>query len=467
MREHHTIIEPSPNPLPIEQAAAALRKALAGGFGTNDPAAPATLTQAVEPINPLTWLSGQEASPRILWMNRDRDFTMAGIGIADQISFEERGSNEESFRRLTEELDARGNGNRYFGGFHFDNSPAQDALWQGFPSCSFILPLVQLTLEQGRHALQCNLPAGSDRVRAALAAALAETLENLRPANEALPALPGMLDLDYSPGRESWMDNCSRALESFESGEMEKIMLARRATIRFDGAVDPMAFLLRYPYPQNATYRFYFEPEPGRAFFSFTPERLYRREGSRIMTEALAGTCAKELVGGGDLGASEALLASEKDIREHRFVMEMIRRQLEPVCSRVDMEEKVRVLQLNRLAHLYTRCSADLLAEHASDSTLLSRLHPTPAVGGVPKERAMRRITELEPFSRGWYAAPVGWISREASEFAVGIRSALVEGERAHLFSGAGLVKGSDPASEWTEVEQKIGDLLAITRQEA
>ncbi len=85
----------------------------------------------------------------------------------------------------------------------------------------------------------------------------------------------------------------------------------------------------------------------------------------------------------------------------------------------------------------------------------------------MPKAPAMLHIMELEPFSRGWYAAPVGWVSRDAAEFAVAIRSALVNGRFASLYSGAGLVKGSDPFAEWEEVDQKIGEMLAITRQEA
>ena len=186
-----------------------------------------------------------------------------------------------------------------------------------------------------------------------------------------------------------------------------------------------------------------------------------------LLTEALAGTCSKESINGDDQHASETLLNSEKDIREHNFVREMIYNELLKICSTIDMDDEIQVLQLHRLAHLYTRCSAKLKPEFENDSAVLNLLHPTPAVGGVPKPPAMQQIMELEPFSRGWYAAPVGWVSRDASEFCVAIRSALVNGRFAYLYSGAGLVKGSDPLSEWEEVEQKIGDILAITRQEA
>ena len=93
---------------------------------------------------------------------------------------------------------------------------------------------------------------------------------------------------------------------------------------------------------------------------------------------------------------------------------------------------------------------------------LLDRLHPTPAVGGYPTENALPEIARIEPFSRGWYAAPVGWIGAESTQFAVAIRSGLVQGKTMSLFSGAGIVRGSDPHEEWQEVENKIQDFLSV-----
>ena len=263
------------------------------------------------------------------------------------------------------------------------------------------------------------------------------------------------------------MELCQHALYTFEEGDMEKIMLARQTMLEFSHSFSPLLFLLRYPSAQNPIYKFYFEPAENHAFFSFTPERLYRRDGRMLLTEALAGTCSKETINGSDHQASEVLLNSEKDIREHNFVKEMISLELLKICTDIDMDKEVQVLQLNRLAHLYTRCRAQLKPEFEHDSAVLQLLHPTPAVGGVPKVPAMKHIMELEPFSRGWYAAPVGWVRGDAAEFAVAIRSALVNGRFASLYSGAGLVKGSNPLAEWEEVDQKIGEMLAITRQEA
>ncbi|ABB23220.1 isochorismate synthase [Pelodictyon luteolum] len=473
MSDHHIIITPTETPLPIAQAAEAIQTALQqhGRDGANPLHPPGTLMlfrQPLQPSDPAKWLAAQNIRPRIFWRNREQDYAAAGIGVADRITYSGREQNSSAFRILGESMAQKSRAARYFGGISFNNIEQQDHDWKNFPAFSFILPLLELSMENGACTLTCHILAGTpdetlariEDARTLIASLPSDAGDN----GERLPAVTGR---SCSPDREGWIRNCGKAIATFEDGSTEKIMLARKTTLEFASACNPMLFLLRHPYPQNSTYRFYFEPEEGCAFLSFTPERLYRRDGSRLLTEALAGTCSKEGADLTDEHASRALLGSEKDIREHRFVKDMIYNELLPACSQIEMEDEVQVLQLNRLAHLYTRCSAVLKPECTDDGEVLSILHPTPAVGGVPKEEAMRHIMELEPFSRGWYAAPVGWIMRDAAEFAVGIRSALVNGTTASLYSGAGLVRGSDPELEWDEVEQKIGDLLAITEDKA
>jgi menaquinone-specific isochorismate synthase len=427
-----------------------------------------TFRQPVQPTEIPEWLSQQTVYPKLFWMNREQDFSVAGIGIADTIAYEGAGDNSASFRQFGLAVAEKDPGARYFGGFHFNNMEQQEAIWQKFTSFSFVLPLVQLTFEKNTFTLTCHLFLECDDDLQSKISAITDILHLVVTSTDCSDLkLPELLNLSCNPDEKNWIEQCKKAIQSFETDGMEKIMLARQTILEFSKDFSPLVFLLNYPYPKNAIYRFYFEPAESHAFFSFSPERLYRREGNMLLTEALAGTCSKESINGDDHHASETLLNSEKDIREHNFVREMIYNELLKICSNIEMDGEVQVLQLQRLAHLYTLCSARLKPEFEHDSAVLNLLHPTPAVGGVPKAPAMEHIMELEPFSRGWYAAPVGWVSRDASEFCVAIRSALVNGRFAYLYSGAGLVKGSDPLSEWEEVEQKIGDILAITRQEA
>ncbi|NTW57245.1 MAG: isochorismate synthase [Chlorobiaceae bacterium] len=473
MSERYYTITPSEAPLPFEKAVASIKSALAryehdraekndDGTGTL-----IAFSQVIEAVDPGGWLANQHVFPRLFWMNREKDYTVAGIGTADSIQFEGDGDNASCFREFDLRFSGKNPKARYFGGFRFNSIEQQDPLWKEFPSCYLVLPLVQLGIENNTCVLTCHLYAEKGCIIADKIAELEKTLDLVSSdAGCDTLKLPDLLNISYNPDETGWSNTCRKALETFETGDMDKIALARQTVLEFAGSFPPFLFILRYPSQKSAIYNFYFEPSENHAFFSFSPERLYRRNGNLLLTEALAGTCSREKMDDSRPDASDVLLNSEKDRREHKFVKDMIYNELLEISSDIEMEEEVQVLQLNRLAHLYTRCSAKLKPEFGKDSAVLTTLHPTPAVGGVPREPALRHIMNLEPFSRGWYAAPAGWISRDAAEFSVAIRSALVIDNHAYLYSGAGLVKGSEPSLEWEEVDQKIGDLLAITRQD-
>lgn len=472
MTQLHNTISSGDRILSMEQALQFLKEAVKASFLQPEKGESAigplmkTFSVQVDMPDALAWLSRQELFPKLYWMNREKSEWIAGLGEADRIELTERGPNNQSFVLLERAMQEKHPEARYAGGFCFNNLQEQDSRWTGFSPYLFILPLIRIEGQDGQSSVVCSLWLKPEESRADAYEKLLAALSSVTPLSEPEEqAIPELTKISYSPDRAQWIKNCEQVLKCFKEGSMEKVMLARRTDLEFSGPVPAIRFLLNYPFPENSTYRFYFEPVEGHAFFSFTPERLYRRDGDQLLTEALAGTVTKETVKADDQMASVLLLNSEKDVREHRFVKDTIYRELQPVCSYIDMENKVEVLQLNRLAHLYTRCSARLKPECSNDSTVLRQLHPTPAVGGVPRKESMELILSIEPFCRGWYAAPVGWLSQGAAEFAVGIRSALVNEDKVYLFSGAGLVEGSDPSSEWEEVDQKIGDILAITQQ--
>jgi len=472
MTEPHNIMPAEESTATLPSAFSILREKVAEAHREPEPESRDRLpvfrsfSVSIDTQDGLAWLSRQQLFPRLYWMNREKSEWTAGIGEADRIELTGSGANDKSFMLLEEAMKGKHPGARYIGGFSFNNMQPQNSLWKGFSPSLFILPLISVTGSGADTSVNCTLCLNPGEERDAAYLRLLDALDSLD--TSFLPSegeLPELAKISYSPDREQWIMSCLEALRAFDSGEIEKVILARQTELEFTGTVPAVRFLLNYPFPESSTYRFYFEPIRGHAFFSFTPERLYRRDGDRLLTEALAGTVTKEAIKADDNTASELLLNSEKDVREHRFVKDTIYQELQPVCSEIDMEETVQVLQLSHLAHLYTRCRATLKPEFRNDSTVLKQLHPTPAVGGVPREASMRLIASLEPFCRGWYAAPVGWLSKDAAEVAVGIRSALVNESRVYVYSGAGLVRGSDPDSEWEEVDQKIGEILAITKQ--
>jgi menaquinone-specific isochorismate synthase len=274
------------------------------------------------------------------------------------------------------------------------------------------------------------------------------------------------------PARAEWDRMLRWALGAFEPGDpgpgqtLGKVVLARRARFLFEEAVDPIALLRRLEAATPRCYHALVAPGSGAAFLTATPERLLRLDGRELLTEAVAGTRPRAEADAADDLLRAELLDSEKDRREHAFVRDAIVGALTPLATEVEVDSEAAALTLARGRHLRTGIRATL-AKGVGVTDLLRALHPTPAVGGTPTAAALDAIDRLEPFDRGLYAGPIGWVGRdaegrEAADLAVGIRSGLVAGRSLSLYSGAGIVAGSDPASEWAEIEHKIGDFARV-----
>jgi menaquinone-specific isochorismate synthase len=201
-------------------------------------------------------------------------------------------------------------------------------------------------------------------------------------------------------------------------------------------------------------------------FLGATPERLVSLDDGRAKIDCLAGTIRLP----GDASEAEALadaiLHDSKELHEHEVVARAIREALAPVCESVEAPEKPLIKRTADVQHLHTPITATT-KPGIELFDLVERLHPTPAMGGYTRDAAVTKIGELETFDRGWYAAPVGWVDAAGNgDFAVAIRSALIEGNQARLYAGNGIVEGSDPAKEFEETELKLRAMLWALRQE-
>jgi isochorismate synthase len=271
--------------------------------------------------------------------------------------------------------------------------------------------------------------------------------------NEPVPAAgsPVAARIVQRPGeRERWTALVRRALEEIERGSLDKIVLARAIEVEAEAEIDPAALLraLESRYPGCRTFMVRGE---GGVFLGATPELLCRVEGGRVFAEAVAGSSRP--------GQGGALLASRKDLREHRWVVDHLLEALSGVAEDIQYPHEPRIRELANIAHLHTPIEARLLPGRGI-ADVAAALHPTPAVLGVPGPAARRFLAEHEHLDRGLYAGLVGWISPERSELAVALRCALVRGRRARLFVGAGVVAGSSPDAEWAETELKARALL-------
>ena len=412
------------------------------------------ITIAIENMDPLGWLARQLCNARFYWGSRDGGAASAGIGIAHEIV--SNGKNDGIIDSVTASIAKADAGIRYVGGMRFDRADGADATWTRFNDAHFVLPRFELNQNASETTFACNICADDK---------LSDLLGQLdQVVFDGLPdpgALPSPVTRKDTPAREAWTEMVQQAIRSLENGEMEKIVLARRVDLDFDVALDPVMLLLRLRHVTPQCYHFCFQPGSDGAFIGASPERLYFRHGRRIESEAIAGTRPRGTTPDVDAQLSEALLTSDKDLREHAYVRDMIQEALIPLCGDIAVDSRVSLLKLARRQHLYTGMSGHLSGA-VSDAMLCRELHPTPAVGGCPTDTAVQRIRDWEGFDRGWYAAPFGAIGRDVVELAVAIRSARVEEKRLSLFSGAGIVSGSTPDQEWDEIENKIVDFIKI-----
>jgi menaquinone-specific isochorismate synthase len=252
----------------------------------------------------------------------------------------------------------------------------------------------------------------------------------------------------------------ARALQWIESGEFKKIVLARAQEFTTDQPLHPLRMLngLRQRFPD--CYSFSYADGRGPSFIGASPERLVRVSKGAMETEALAGSIRRGATASEDAALAATLLRSEKDLREQREVLDDIVARLTPLGITPKFALQPHVRRLANVQHLDTPVQAALPeAVHVLD--LVAALHPTAAVGGSPRDAAVRRIRELEGFPRGLYAGALGWLNaRGGGEFFVGIRSAVVEGSSARVFAGAGIVSGSTPEKEFAETELKFKAML-------
>lgn len=444
----------------LQQAKVQLRKQIRSEIArqTIPPSAASTpsfrrIEIPIEPIDPLKWLVQQNHTEKTYWFDREEKFEMAGIGVTYVIAGETGFSYKEVFSRLAEALLHSPPRQRYFGGMVFDPAQPVEQEWSSFGWYRFILPRWEIVRREEETFLCANYPAGvmDDQIKI-MEAELEHLIYEEREESLSLPEICSRED--YPPLQE-WEHSLRKALNRISGGELQKVVLARKTVYSFQEQINPLSVLLPLKAEQPRTFRFAFRTADGATFLGATPERLYRRTGHRIESEALAGTRPRGSDAASDLRLEEELQGSGKDLEEHRWVSRIVEGNLRSACTSLEIPTKESVLKLPEVQHLYTLFRGQL-KEEIGDAELLALLHPTPAVGGHPRRDALQTISRLEPFSRGWYAAPVGWVSRDAAEFAVGIRSALFTGNRAAVYAGAGIVSGSDPQQEWLEIENKM-----------
>ncbi len=464
-------LDPSANPTP-EALRQFLEHCRAAAAGDGRPRL-VSITLEVEPLDPLAVLESIfEASELHFYAERPAQ-GWAVAGAEAVLTFTAQGPDRfAGGRRFMADVLARtiavGDAGAPFGGPHFLGGFSffgQVEAGEAFPAALLFVPRWQVARSADRTVAVANLVVEPDADLAALTAKVWHAHGKFRAfdysapdfADQGAAAPDAVAEVGDADG---FRRSVARAVAMIGERRFEKIVLARCRELAATEPLHPLRVLngLRQRFPD--CYAFSFSNGRGQSFIGASPERLLRVEQGRLLTEALAGSAPRGPTASQDATLGGALLRSEKDLREHQLVVDSIVRRLGELGVRPAAAARPALRRLANIQHLHTPLRAPV-PEGVRLLDLLERLHPTPAVGGSPRAAACAQIRALEGFARGLYAGPLGWIdARDNGEFFVGIRSALVDGARARVYAGNGIVAGSDPEREFAETESKFRALL-------
>ncbi|MBZ0106034.1 MAG: isochorismate synthase [Sulfuricella denitrificans] len=342
------------------------------------------------------------------------------------------------------------------GGFTFSGQPGNNAT---LPSARLRVPELLLRRQGETCALTFTFGVRPDETAIASAMArlrhLMTTLAHkFAPARTTKP----LQRLDDVQADHAWLARAAQAVRDIRSGRLDKVVLSRRVSFHSAEDFDPGRVMadLEQQYPSCTL--FATDTPDGGTFLGASPETLVRLQDGEVYCDALAGTAWGE--GRATSAADRKLLGDVKNGREHRLVVQAIAEALRPVCARLEVPDAPQIRHLGQLRHLWSSL-------HGRVKTgiglldLLQRVHPTPAVGGYPRQAALNWLAQHGEQREDWYTGAIGWLDAAGNgEFAVALRCARLQGRVAHLYAGAGIVAGSEPQRELAETEAKFAAML-------
>ncbi len=396
-----------------------------------------TLEETQEPVAAEDLLRRFSERATIYWAHPADDLELIGLGCAIRLEAERAEDLRDAAREAMQGANQQLSGPdwarpRWFGGLAFDRrKPTGD--WAGAPAATLLRPEV-LIVRRGDEAW----------------------MTRTRCDGTAQPMTPGGAPGSaHEEGRSDWTTRVAQALVAIGAGQLRKVVLARRVARQLNSSPVDLLHRLREAFPDCVT--FCLRLGADALFLGATPERLVRVADGRVNTAAVAGSAPRD-------AHPRQMLDSPKERAEHQLVVDEIADALAPHVDDLQQAQQPEILRLANVQHLITPFEGAVRpGRHVLD--LVDALHPTPAVGGVPRAAAQAYLTRHEPLERGYYAAPLGWCDDEGNgDFWVAIRSALIRGRTLWAYAGAGIVAGSQPSAELTETELKLDAILEVLR---
>ncbi len=345
----------------------------------------------------------------------------------------------------------------FYGGFAFAPGYERTGVWQKWPDGLWVWPRWQWVKEGGRVSLIVSHRVHADSNAEDMFRDLQADLQKMA-VDQLLPDSLSERSLrvaeNESTNAEAWKQAVKETVGDIKNKKYEKVVLARKIALHADQHLDTISALTKLKASNSINVSFYLD-YAGEVFVGSTPERLVETRNNQVAIDCLAGTAPRGQTDDEDDAIGNRLLANSKDLNEHQLVRTGILESVKGV-AKVSAPKTPMLRKLTYVQHLYTPIRGELAAGKTLFD-LVEKLHPTPAVSGLPNELAKQVILEREGMDRGFYAGPIGWMDRDGNgTFVVALRSGLLCGNQAVLFAGAGIVSDSDSEAEWQETEWKL-----------
>lgn len=405
-------------------------------------------------IDTLLWINQQKSDEKWFWRCPKSGDEYGGVGTADFIEIDDQCITEKSVAHITQKLTKCDDTSRYFGAIPFDDKLGH---WKNLQLNGFYLPLIQIKKTKEFAILSCHLLKSEDISTDTFLNQLNKKLNALKEAEGLGANTFSVKSRSDLPTQSEWSSLINQAQQKMKESKLTKLVLSRQTTFTCEKNINPSTlFKQMMPYSDDC-YGFMFQHKEG-SFLGLSPEMLYKKEVNQIETMALAGTRPRGLNEIQDRKLENDLLSSAKDNEEQGVVCKMLEKELKELCTTYRYTEK-KVLKLATVQHLCHKIKGTL-KESSTNSKILNRIHPTPAISGYPVKLSKEIIKKLESFNRGFYAGVVGYLSRENSEFSVAIRSAYIHENKCIAYTGAGILSQSKADYEWQELEVKLQPFL-------
>lgn len=433
----------------------------------------ACMTRKIETFDPLLFYrSAREryAGERFYWENNEHDLILIGVGIAlsikaekalDDVQIKDEWARIQRNAVISGEQDIEGAGLLLFGGLSFDAKKKPSADWTPFGQGLFYLPTFLLTMHENQAYLTRAIVCKPEDEPELLIRRMKEHENALLSFHIDFEDEQNQLLFKQDQNPEDWMHLVREAVQVMDTTDLRKVVLARSLKLSFQKPINSERALHKLREQQSGTCVFSMEAGAS-CFLGATPERLVKKSGNHLYSACLAGSIARGKDAEEDQRFGQILINDQKNRMEHQYVVSTVRSSLSNLCDQLTIPE-VPILMKNRnIQHLYTPVEG-ICDEKLSIFDAIERLHPTAALGGLPRTQALEWIRTREKLDRGLYASPIGWCDAHGNgEFDVGIRSALIQGEQAILFAGCGVLKDSVPEQEYEETAIKFRPMMNV-----